>query len=464
MVSFRDRVYLSGGAIMNKITKMIITMLASISMAEIGLVSTIGPSINVQASSTYKQVASRKISKTAYHRKSATGTVWNASHKKALHYLKNYSKTTWYVTKRITLKHNGKKTNYYYIKDSKNSKINGYVYTGYLTKGSYKAPGYTITYNHKYGKIQYHRASSKSVSVWNTGHKKAIHNLKNYPTTTWYVDQTITWKSPKGTKGNYYHIVDKNNRKISGYVWHGYVAKGAYTKPKAAVSTYSATSKKTIILPANYYRDLKKVYKSGKDSASIDKKWQTAGEQTYQSSAADKKVIIANVDTMSSKTQLELSKFAAGLVNSVRNQVGMHAVTVTKGSLGFAQDVKKQYTADNWSTYSHDVHAIKKAAADYGLNSGDNYYENASFGYIGNGKSLTMDALKNAIYSSFVAMLFSDGGSAYGHAASITGYMNNNQKAEYFGLSMNSHLSQIHILFVNSQLIKKPSKFSTKAI
>ncbi|AMV60663.1 D-alanyl-D-alanine carboxypeptidase [Pediococcus damnosus] len=468
---------------MNKLSKIAVATLASVNMVGAGVItpSLLGQAVSVQASSSYKKVASRNIKKTAYHRKSSTGTVWNASHTKALHYLKNYSKTTWNVTKQITLKHNGKKTNYFYVKDSKNSKINGYVYTGYVTKGAYKAPGYTVTYNHKYGKVQYHRASSKSVSVWNTGHKKAVHNLKNYPTTTWYVDQTITWKSPKGAKSNYYHVIDKNNSKVNGYVWHGYVTKGAYVKPAKTtiIKPSVAADKNSIKLPAGYYSALAKYAKdadAGKsttnDAKAIDKFAKTGSAQTYKQSSSDQAVKIDDVNKLSSTIQLQLTQFAAQLINNIRKQAGNPGVTVSKGAIDFASAVNKGYMADNWNLMeksAHDVPAIQKAAKSFGLNADEQYYENLSVLESTNKSEYnTLADLKGGIYQSMLIFLFKDAGSSYGHAQSIAGC--HTEKKTYFGFAAqhftdgDRYAYQTHYELIPNDpfYITTPSKFNTK--
>lgn len=94
---------------------------------------------NADASTAYRTVKTKSYYSTtpAYHAKNATKSVymWNSTITKKLHNLKNYPKTTWYVQKSVKLT-NGKKTGiFYYVENASNS-VRGYVWRGYLTKGS----------------------------------------------------------------------------------------------------------------------------------------------------------------------------------------------------------------------------------------------------------------------------------------------------------------------------------------
>lgn len=60
--------------------------------------------------------------------------LWSKYHTTKLYNLKNYPKTTWYLSKSVQMKHNGKSAIYYAV-TSGNGKTKGYVWRGYLTKG-----------------------------------------------------------------------------------------------------------------------------------------------------------------------------------------------------------------------------------------------------------------------------------------------------------------------------------------
>ncbi|MTV83166.1 hypothetical protein [Secundilactobacillus folii] len=70
-----------------------------------------------------------------YVKKTASRYMWNSSHTKKLHNLKNYPKTTWYLSKSVELKL-GKKAGIYYQVANNTGKVSGLVYRNYLTKGN----------------------------------------------------------------------------------------------------------------------------------------------------------------------------------------------------------------------------------------------------------------------------------------------------------------------------------------
>lgn len=63
---------------------------------------------------------------------------------------------------------------------------------------------------------------SKNAYIWNNNHTKHLHNLKNYPHTTWFANKGIK-------KGNaiYYYIHNESNS-AKGLVWSGYLSKYTY--------------------------------------------------------------------------------------------------------------------------------------------------------------------------------------------------------------------------------------------
>ena len=85
----------------------------------------------------YHTVNTQKIKKTAYHKKSTKGALYNQAHNRKVANLKTYPNTTWYVTKQATLKHGNSKGIYYYAAN-KSGAVKGWIWHGYLTKG--KAP------------------------------------------------------------------------------------------------------------------------------------------------------------------------------------------------------------------------------------------------------------------------------------------------------------------------------------
>ncbi|WP_054645570.1 serine hydrolase [Secundilactobacillus oryzae] len=110
------------------------------------------------SASAYSTVSSTSMTKTAYHKKSTSGAVYNASHTKVVAKLKSYPNTTWYATKKVTLKHNGKKAVYYKVKNGAGTK-SGIVWHKYVVKGA--AP-----FGLKYAKAAVAYDADSNKTVW----------------------------------------------------------------------------------------------------------------------------------------------------------------------------------------------------------------------------------------------------------------------------------------------------------
>ncbi len=74
--------------------------------------------------------------------------------------------------------------------------------------------------------LPYHATRNQSAYIFNTTHTRKLHNLKNYPHTTWYVSKSIMMRSSyTGKKGVYYYVTNRA-KTISGIVWRGYLING----------------------------------------------------------------------------------------------------------------------------------------------------------------------------------------------------------------------------------------------
>ncbi|MFC6254153.1 hypothetical protein ACFP1H_06090 [Secundilactobacillus hailunensis] len=88
-----------------------------------------------KTATAWKTVSTKTYNDVAYYsKKSGNVYMWNTSHTKKIHNLKNYPRTTWYVYKRVKLQL-GKKTGYYYKATNNNGQARGLIYRSYLTKG-----------------------------------------------------------------------------------------------------------------------------------------------------------------------------------------------------------------------------------------------------------------------------------------------------------------------------------------
>ncbi|WP_125581072.1 D-alanyl-D-alanine carboxypeptidase [Levilactobacillus cerevisiae] len=96
----------------------------------------------------------------------------------------------------------------------------------------------------------YYTKSKRSAYVWNKNHTRKMHNLKNYPKTTWYATGKYSMKST--THRGVYLQISNGSGKAKGYVWSGYMKKGvnpAYPQGTivgptgVAMSTYNVDNK-----------------------------------------------------------------------------------------------------------------------------------------------------------------------------------------------------------------------------
>lgn len=105
--------------------------------------------------------------------------------------------------------------------------------------------------------------------MWNLSHTKKMHNLKNYPHTTWSRTSTVTLKSGK-KRAIYYQVT---NGRLNGYVWHGYFKSGQ--NPDVS---YRVNSDKEVLYSSIPKRDWSKV---GSETDYTLKKPQLTGLASY---------------------------------------------------------------------------------------------------------------------------------------------------------------------------------------
>lgn len=67
----------------------------------------------------------------------------------------------------------------------------------------------------------YYTNTNKNAYIWNSNHTKKLHNLKNYPYSTWFVTQSFAKKYNGKTR--VYYKVSNYGGKVSGNVWRGYL-------------------------------------------------------------------------------------------------------------------------------------------------------------------------------------------------------------------------------------------------
>ena len=90
--------------------------------------------------------------------------------------------------------------------------------------------------------LPYHAASQRSAYIYNPTHTRKLHNLKNYPHTTWYVSKSMLMRSSYSSKKGVYYYVTNGSKTISGIVWRGYLTAGVNSKTPATTNGSSNTA------------------------------------------------------------------------------------------------------------------------------------------------------------------------------------------------------------------------------
>lgn len=178
----------------------------------------------------------------------------------------------------------------------------------------------------------------------------------------------------------------------------------------------------------------------------------------YKSIATDTTRYI-DPNNLSTEVQNEMAQFVGDILNDVRGQLGLTALTVTKTAQGFASAIASEYRRAGFGVLSnpHSSAIIGKHAQNAGLSATDNRgYE--SLGFFGNAR--TVDQLKNYFYNGIVYMLFNDVSSSYGHTISLL--QNSNNGPYYLGVSSTSNAQ--HIYVIPSANIRNASQFSTTSL
>ncbi|MCH4164056.1 MAG: hypothetical protein LKF37_04650 [Lentilactobacillus diolivorans] len=75
--------------------------------------------------------------------------------------------------------------------------------------------------------LPYHAKTQGSAYIYNLNHTRKLHQLKNFPQTTWYVSKSLLMRSSYTGKRAVFYEVSDNSGKITGIVWRGYLTTGA---------------------------------------------------------------------------------------------------------------------------------------------------------------------------------------------------------------------------------------------
>lgn len=121
---------------------------------------------------------------------------------------------------------------------------------------------------------------------------------------------------------------------------------------------------------------------------------------------------------------LEMNKYTATLINSLRQQLGVEAIDVNKNDIAFAKDLAKLVVDRNYNTWGHYISGINEVAVKRGLKPsdkpGEQYYENLYTGGLATPK-VSKDDLYREIAREIKGFFFEGlANGHYEHAVSLT--------------------------------------------
>lgn len=210
------------------------------------------------------------------------------------------------------------------------------------------------------------------------------------------------------------------------------------------------------------------------------------GINKFTPTAADKaNTTRYDVNNLPEDVRQDLSLFATDLLNQMRRQIGMREVKATTSSIGFANEVAKEYengrfTWDQMIALNeaggagHYAKGINNVARRHGFATtsasdeaqGWQYYENQT-ALMGSDKYMstaTVAELKKQIHSSMLSFVGTEGDLA--HMMSVLG-LNDRNKQVYFGLAVSfpEDAFFVHaITGLTEDVVAKDSSFSTTAL
>ena len=157
-------------------------------------------------------------------------------------------------------------------------------------------------------------------------------------------------------------------------------------------------------------------------------------------------VSLTSDGNLDSNTELEITRYTAGLLNPIRASLGVDQYQITQRALDDSANIAAQYSAANWTIFNHGTHDFAV------LNANHFDGESLSDGYLSfdNG-STTLDNIHEAIYNSIIDMLFQDSDSYWGHMTDLAG-LRGELNGIYLGVQIDKN-GQVHF---NGNIAMRP--------
>ncbi|AUC90817.1 hypothetical protein CWM22_02225 [Streptococcus suis] len=213
-----------------------------------------------------------------------------------------------------------------------------------------------------------------------------------------------------------------------------------------------------IILPEGYYETLAQYVRAGKTG--FDSELEKLGEQgldinVYKGSEQDREVILEDIENLPQEIREELARFAAGLLNPLREQLGTVAVEVSDLALDYAVSLAQSL---NNSLRYHNYESLIAIAQIKGVEpKGKDCLAFSEFR-----ECYTLYDAKKLVYKALTWRLFDDSHADYGHAATILGMDDDGSGVEQIGFAFSKYSLDIdwlltHMIFIPKDWILEKS-------
>lgn len=153
----------------------------------------------------------------------------------------------------------------------------------------------------------------------------------------------------------------------------------------------------------------------------------------FKPSEADKKVMISDVNNLSSEVQEALAAFNAQLINDFRRLMGTDDIPVLVNR--DMQKVAQKATQLSTNQYGHDQDALNTAAKEVGLVQGNQALLSENIGYQSPSDVVTLADLKQQAYNNLVMMMFYDKHADWGHILNFSGLDRESVMLQYIGVA-----------------------------
>ncbi|HEM3683529.1 TPA: SEC10/PgrA surface exclusion domain-containing protein [Streptococcus suis] len=206
-----------------------------------------------------------------------------------------------------------------------------------------------------------------------------------------------------------------------------------------------------ILLPEGYYATLLEYVRAGKKG--FDPELERLGEEgletnIYSGAEQDREVILEDIENLPQDIREELARFAANLLNPIREQLGTVAVEVSDLALDYAVSLAQSL---NNSLRYHNYESLIAIAQIKGVEpKGKDCLAFSEFR-----ECYTLYDAKKLVYKALTWRLFDDSHADYGHATTILGMDDDSSGVEQIGFAFSKYSLDIDWLLTHMIFIPK---------